>query len=120
MNLGLFVATPLQADDIDPLENREMAANDTEGNDVGANTAKSDNHRAFADSHKLPHCRMAAEDRETAHADVPAQHHIVSERHIAADPTIMTHVRSDHEKTAVSDFGDPTVIFGSRVHGDCF
>src|SRR5262245_37916037 len=120
VDVGLRAAAPAQPDDVDPDQIGERALRHAPWNDIGAHAGEADDHRALADAHELAYRRLAAEHRAIADADMAAEHDVVGEGHAVADFAVMPHMRSDHEETAIADFGDGAILLGADIHGDVF
>src|SRR5438552_8096183 len=86
------------------------------GNYVGANSAQADNHRALPNTNKLAYGDAATEHHMIADANVTAEYNIVREDHLISDLAVMSNVRADHKKTAVTNFGDTAIIFCPGAH----
>src|SRR5262249_39252 len=98
-NLQPGKAAPAQADHVDADEGCPRSVGHATRNDVGANAADPDDHRALPDPHELADCSLAAEKAVVADADMAADHGIVGEGDVAADLAVMGHVGAGHEKT---------------------
>src|SRR5437879_5929858 len=85
-------------------------------NDVGANAAKANNHCTFADAYKLTHGDATTKHDIIRNVDMPCEQDVVRENHVIANLAIMRHMRPNHEKTSIPDFGDATAVLGSRAH----
>src|SRR5690242_9315394 len=51
---------------------------------------------------------------------MPAQNGVVGKHNTATDLTIVTNMRTHHQKTAVANLGDSAIVFSACVHGDVF
>src|SRR5262249_16353889 len=120
LNVDLGSAAPTHTDHVEPNQVGQRPMSHGKRDDVGANPAKANNHCAFADAHKLTHTHAATKHDVIRDVDMPCQQDVVCENHVIANLAIMRHVRSDHEKTSIPDFGDATAILGSRAHRYAF
>ena len=99
---------------------RERTLRHAERDDVGADAAKPDDHRALADAHELAHRDAAAEHDIVADADMAAEHRVVGEHHVVADVAVVADMAADHEEAAVADLRHAAAVLGAGVHGDVF
>src|ERR1700704_3855000 len=118
MDVGFGEAAPVHADDVESHQIGKRTLDKTERDHIGAHPAQAHDHRAFADAHELAHRGLAAEYDKVADSHVAAQHNVIGEGHVVTDHAVVSDMRTHHQKTAISYFGDAAAVLSSRVHGD--
>src|SRR5271167_1077722 len=113
VHLRLGRAAPPQADDIQSDQRAGLAEREAERDDVVAGRRHSGHHDALADAHELMDCDVTAKEREFTDTDMPAEHDVISERHVVADLAIVPDMRAHHEAAAVADAADAAAVLGA-------
>src|SRR5689334_15275733 len=106
-------AAALHADDIHPVEMRDVAIGKTEGNHVPAHAAHAADHRAFTHARELMNSAQAAQKYEIADFAVAAERCTLCEGDVVSDDTIVCDMTAAHQKAAV-----PHGCFPSRARTD--
>jgi hypothetical protein len=120
MNICLGSAAPPHADNIEPNQISERPMRHAIRNDVGANPTEAYDHGALPDAGKLTHGDATAEHNMIPDVYVTCEKNVVREHHLIADLAIMRDMRTNHEETAIANFGDATTVLGARAHCDVF
>src|SRR6476620_10305134 len=107
LNVGLRGTAPPHTNNIEADQISQRAVRHAKRNNVGTHAAQADNHRALTDADKLTEC-------------VAAKNRVVGKNDMVSDLAIMPDMRTHHEKTAVTNFRNATIIFSARAHGYVF